>query len=79
MANSPEEHVPMYADMLNRRCLPKYVGALQVREGTVWTPLLLGLICSKNFPLYGRTDSTTEFAHSSLLAAKLMRKDGLLD
>ena len=42
----------MHANMLNRRCLPKYVGTLQVREGDVWLPSCFGLICSKNVTLH---------------------------
>jgi hypothetical protein len=61
----------VHANMLNRRCLPKYVGTLQVREGDVELPSSFGLICCKKLTLYVWADAATELAHLPLLYAQL--------
>ena len=53
--------------MLNRSCLPKYVGTFQVREGHLWFSSRFCLIGSTNLTLHVRTDAATELAHSHLL------------
>lgn len=68
----------MDANMFDRRCLSKYMGALQVREGNVWFPSCFGLMGSKNFSLHVWTDAATELGHVSLLDAQLMRNEQAL-
>ena len=68
----------MDANMFDRRCLSKYMGALQVREGNVWFPSCFGLMGSKNFSLHIWTDAATELGHSPLLDAQLMRNERAL-
>lgn len=38
LTDAPEEHVPMRANMLYRRCLPKYVRTFQMRESDIGLP-----------------------------------------
>ena len=66
----------MHADMLNRGCLPKYVGTFQVREGHLWFSSRFGLIGRKDFTFYVWTDVAPEHAHSYLLEAQLVRISG---
>ena len=68
----------MDANMFDRRCLPKYVSALQVRKCNAWFPSRFGLMGSKNFSLHIWTDAATELGHSSLHDAQLMRNEQAL-